>query len=46
MIGSKLVAQTNDGASVMAGEVSGVYDRVTEKYNEALFIHAMHTSPI
>ena len=46
MIGSKLVAQTNDGASVMAGEVSGVYDRVTEKYKEALFIHVMHTSPI
>ena len=38
-VGPKLVAQTYDGASVMAGEITGVNVRVNEKYQEALFIH-------
>lgn len=35
----KLIAQTYDGAAVMAGEVSGLNKRVQEIYPSATFIH-------
>lgn len=38
-VGSKLVAQTYNGASVLAGNTAGVYVRFREKHNEALFLH-------
>ncbi|XP_042235849.1 zinc finger MYM-type protein 1-like isoform X2 [Homarus americanus] len=36
---SKIVAQTYDGAAVMAGELNGLQSRVKGKYPTALFIH-------
>ncbi|XP_039286744.1 zinc finger MYM-type protein 1-like [Nilaparvata lugens] len=35
----KLVAQTYDGASTMAGHLSGVQARIKESHPEALFVH-------
>ena len=35
----KLVGQGNDGASTMAGHVSGVQKRIREKYPRAIFVH-------
>lgn len=37
--GEKLVAQTYDGAPVMAGSVSGLQTLVKQKYSEVLFVH-------
>jgi hypothetical protein len=37
--GDKLVAQIYDGATVMAGERSGLQSLVTGKYNHAMFVH-------
>ena len=39
-VGPKLIcSKVNDGISVMAGVLSGVYIRVNEKYPKASFIH-------
>lgn len=35
----KLVAQTYDGASVMASDLNGVQAQIKEKIPEAMFIH-------
>ena len=37
MIGSKLVAQIYDGASVMVGEIPGANVKVTEKYIDSIY---------
>lgn len=37
--GSKLIAQTYDGAAVMAGQVSGLNIKVKELYPTAIFVH-------
>jgi hypothetical protein len=37
--GDKLVAQIYDGATVMAGERSGLQSLVIGKYNHAMFVH-------
>lgn len=39
--GSKLICQSYDGASVMAGEVSGLQTRVKETFPNALFVHCL-----
>ncbi|KAJ4437609.1 hypothetical protein ANN_17754 [Periplaneta americana] len=38
-VGNKLIAQTYDGASVMAGNINGLKTKVQEKYPQALFVH-------
>ena len=35
----KLVAQTNDGASVMSSELNGVQVKIKEDLPEAMFLH-------
>lgn len=37
--GEKIVAQTYDGAAVMAGEHNGVQRLIREKYDQAIFVH-------
>lgn len=39
--GSKLIAQSYDGAAVMSGELGGLQTRVRETYPSALFVHCM-----
>jgi hypothetical protein len=38
-LADKLIAQTYDGAAVMAGHLSGLCTRVLEKFPKALFVH-------
>jgi hypothetical protein len=38
-VGNKLIAQTYDGAAVMAGSTNGLKTKVQEKYPQALFVH-------
>ncbi|KAJ4431183.1 hypothetical protein ANN_19780 [Periplaneta americana] len=38
-VGNKLIAQTYDGALVMAGNINGLKTKVQEKYPQALFVH-------
>lgn len=38
-IAEKIVGQTYDGASVMAGDINGLKTRVLEKYPRAIFTH-------
>ncbi|KAJ4431892.1 hypothetical protein ANN_20498 [Periplaneta americana] len=38
-VGNKLIAQTYDGASVMAGNINGLKTKVQEKYPQAQFVH-------
>lgn len=38
-VGNKLIAQTYDGAAVMAGNINGLKTKVQAKYPQALFVH-------
>lgn len=38
---SKLVAQSYDGAAVMAGQLTGLQARVKEKFKHAIFVHCL-----
>ncbi|KAJ4449056.1 hypothetical protein ANN_00451 [Periplaneta americana] len=38
-VDNKLIAQTYDGASFMAGNINGLKTKVQEKYPQALFVH-------
>ncbi|XP_030757705.1 zinc finger MYM-type protein 1-like [Sitophilus oryzae] len=39
--GSKLVAQSYDGAAVMAGHLGGLQAKVKEKFQHAIFVHCL-----
>lgn len=39
--GSKLIAQSYDGAAVMSGELGGLQAKVRETYPSSLFVHCM-----
>lgn len=39
--GSKIVAQTYDGAAVMSGDINGLQAKVKDVFPDALFIHCM-----
>ncbi|CAH1100888.1 unnamed protein product [Psylliodes chrysocephalus] len=43
--GSNLVAQSYDGAAVMAGHLGGLQARVKEKFKHAIFVHCIANRP-